>query len=236
MTVVAPETLGELLAFLVHDLRNPLSALRTNLGFLGSLESNEPDSMKEALDDGIASCDGLAAMIDNIDLIGRALRGGLAESASPIRLAPALQDVCARTRIAGASHEVKVALAPEARTTLVSVRVSQPLLLATLDNLVRNGIQLAPPRTTVRISLEVDARAAAVLIEDDGPPLAEEHRTAVFTAEGQLRLKGHPGGRYSRALGLWCARLAADAIGAELAGIPSPSERGNAFRLALPLA
>ncbi|MBM4364480.1 MAG: HAMP domain-containing histidine kinase, partial [Deltaproteobacteria bacterium] len=102
--------MGELLALVAHDLRNPLSALHSNLGFLRSvLDDADPDA-REAIDDGLVSCDGLAQIIDNLDLLAGALRepGRVPEAGSFVDVGALLDEVVHVTRAMAGSHGVEL--------------------------------------------------------------------------------------------------------------------------------
>ena len=62
-----PELVGELLGLFAHDLRNPLSALQSNASYLESTPGIDQDSL-EAIADLLVACDGLAHIIDNLDV------------------------------------------------------------------------------------------------------------------------------------------------------------------------
>src|SRR5262245_13794222 len=74
---LATHLIGELIGLLAHDLRNPLSALHSNLGYLEAVLPSDEGEAREAVEDGVVSCDGLSHVIDNVDLLGQILRGGL---------------------------------------------------------------------------------------------------------------------------------------------------------------
>ena len=85
------ELLGGLLALIVHDLRNPLSALHSNASFLQSARDAVSTDFKEALEDVSASCEALGHIIDNVELLSLKLRGEgrfAAESIAPNSSAP----------------------------------------------------------------------------------------------------------------------------------------------------
>ena len=50
-----------------------------------------------------------------------------------------------------------------------------------------------------------------------------------------MSAKGQVGARYSRGIGLYAARLAAEASGAEVRAVAPPSGSGNAFELSIAL-
>ena len=229
MDPLEPKILADLLGLTAHDLRNPLSALRTNLGFLASIGPGD-DDLRDAVADGLASCDGIAHMIDNVDLISRALRSADRRGVTPVRLGGLVIDAVGRTKLSSKSHEVTVQVADDVKGASVSVRTHQELFISALENLLRNSIQLAPAGSTVRVSLRTEAKRAGVVVHDGGPLLEAGLRESAFTAAGQAAVKGLGAGRYSRGLGLWCARLASDACAARI-DVEEPPEGGNAFVL-----
>ena len=48
---LSPELVSALLGLFAHDLRNPLSALHSNVSFLGSVVGPQDTEAREALDD-----------------------------------------------------------------------------------------------------------------------------------------------------------------------------------------
>ena len=75
-----------------------------------------------------------------------------------------------------------------------------------------------------------------VIVDHLDRALAPELAESAFTARGQLDCKSHPGGRYSRGLGLFAAAVAARASGAALSTETPRPGFTNAFELAAPLA
>jgi signal transduction histidine kinase len=88
------------------------------------------------------------------------------------------------------------------------------MLLRALSNLVRNAIQHAGESGSVLVRLRREGAELVISVNDSGAPLAAEVREQAFTPEGQLSTKNVAGGRYSRGLGLYAARIAASIAGA----------------------
>lgn len=96
------------------------------------------------------------------------------------------------------------------------VRTDRVIAQTLLRNLTDNAVKHA--RTRVRLSATTDAARATLLVEDDGPGIADE-------------ALGSPSG----GLGLRLCRDLGHRIGAELTVGRSDSLGGAAFRLTLPL-
>ena len=230
---IESQLIGELLGLLAHDLRNPLSALHSNLGYLDTVLTSQDDDAREAVEDGVVSCDGLSHVIDNVDLLGQVLRGGLRVQKTPSPVAALIAGAVERCQPAARSHGLTLELDAKARQLHAAVDVGRDLATRALTNLIRNSIQHAPPSSIVSVTASVEGKHVCVLVRDSGTSLTEEIREIAFTAEGQVAAKGRANSRYSRGMGLYCARLAAKLCGAEIVVLDAPAG-GNTFQLSLP--
>jgi signal transduction histidine kinase len=226
------QLIGELIGLFAHDLRNPLSALHSNLGYLDAVLPSQEGEAREAVEDGVVSCDGLSHVIDNVDLLGQILRGGISVTRSPSSVAALIAGAVERCQPAARSHGLTLELDPKARQMHVTVDVGRDLATRALTNLIRNSIQHAPPSSTVYVSAAVEGRHVCVYVKDSGTPLTEELVETAFTAEGQVAAKLRANSRYSRGMGLYCARVAARLCGAEVRALGVA--KGNTFQLRLP--
>jgi signal transduction histidine kinase len=230
----SPGTLGGLLALLAHDLRNPLSALHSNVGFLETTLAGQDQDSLDALSDIGASCSSLKHIIDNLELLGLAVLG----ERPALELSPlSLWDV---------THEAVHRLEPIARSYGASVvfeadRKLAPRVLGhremfgrALGNVLFNSIQNGGSSGEIQVRLALGANEGIVQITDAGQPLAENLRRSAFTADGQLSCKGDSKGRYSRGLGLFAAATAAGLSGAEIRSAPHPER--NVFEILARLA
>jgi signal transduction histidine kinase len=228
------DLVGALLGLVVHDLRNPLSALHSNASFLQSARDTTSPDTREALEDVSASCEALGHIIDNLELLALALRGERRFEQNAFTVRELIADALGRSRSLAASYGVRVEFtySPDVDVKLAT---SREMLGRALGNLIKNGIQHAQEGVPVRISARSEASRVVLLIEDGGSPVAVEFRDLAFNAEGQLSGKGQLGARYSRGIGLYAARLAAEAAGAQVCAVNPPSGTGNAFELSIAL-
>ncbi|HEX3776183.1 MAG TPA: HAMP domain-containing sensor histidine kinase [Polyangiaceae bacterium] len=226
------ELVGGLLGLIVHDLRNPLSALHSNASFLQSARDVSSPDVKEALEDVSASCEALGHIIDNVELLALALRGERRFEQNSFTVRELINDALSRARSLAASYSVRVEFvpSPEADARLAANR---EMLGRALGNLIKNGIQHAQNGVPVKVSTKASGDRTLLVVEDGGAPIAPEFMERAFSAEGQVSAKGLVGARYSRGVGLYAARLAADAAGATVRAIAPPSGTGNAFELSI---
>ena len=209
--------LGEILTLLAHDLKNPLAAVLTNLGFVStSLDDPDPAmraDAKEALIDVRHACDSLQRFVVNLELIGRAATGrvSLLPYEAPLDLGSVVDEVVDRQREAAAGRSLRVNIRP--RRTTVYARGDRDMVLRAAENLVANAVQCAPSGSEVEVAVEDAGLAARIVVYDDGAVIPLELRDVVATPAGQVLAKGRPEARYGRGLGLYAAALAAGFTG-----------------------
>ena len=228
------DLVGGLLGLIVHDLRNPLSALHSNASFLQAARDTTSEDAKEALEDVVASCEALGHIIDNVELLSLALRGERRFEQNSFTVRDLIADSLSRSRSLATSYGVRVEFAPTLDLD-VKLVTSREMLGRALGNLIKNGIQHAQDGLPVRVSARAEPTRVVLLVEDGGAAVAGEFQDKAFTAEGQVSAKGQVGARYSRGIGLYAARLAAEASKAEVRVVAPPSGSGNAFELSIPL-
>ena len=226
------DLIGGLLALIVHDLRNPLSALHSNASFLQTARDTQSPDSKEALEDVAASCEALGHIIDNVELLALSLRGERRFEQNTFTVRELIADALSRSRSLATSYGVRVEFTPSPEVE-VKLATSREMLGRALGNLIKNGIQHAQDGVPVRVSAHASGPRLVLLVEDGGAAVSADFLQKAFTAEGQVSSKGQVGARYSRGIGLFAARLAAESAGAEVRAVPSASGVGNAFELSI---
>lgn len=231
--VLDDATIGELLALITHDLRNPLSALHSNLGFLESALGGADDDSREALVDALVSCDGLLHIIDNLELLAQRLRGSASPSSGPVALGALVSTVVDATRAMAQSHGVTLLLTPNPEATALLVDSNRDFLARAVANVIRNAVQHGASGA-VHVGIEQRGGDRAIVwVTDSGTPLAGTQTDSAFLARGQIDAKATGKGRYSRGLGLFSAALAASGAKATLL---ADSSAGSRFEISIALA
>lgn len=221
---LSSELVSALLGLFAHDLRNPLSALHSNVSFLGSVVGTTDSEAREALEDVAASSDALGHITDNLELFALALEGAKPRDGHDIPLRELLREAAQKSRRFAESYRVSLDVDIESGTDL-RVVANRDMLLRSLSNLIRNAIQHAGETGKVMVKARREGAEVFVSVADSGVPLAREMGEQAFTAEGQLSTKNVSGGRYSRGLGLYAARIAADVAGARVRTSPDELSR-----------
>ena len=228
---LSADTLSDLLALLAHDLRNPLSALQSNLSFLASSPERFDLDEREAMQDAVASSDALAHMIDSLELLAKVLGSEPIRTPRMLVLAAVVQDVLVRHRNEATCHGVSLEPDSSLAGEQFRVRSDPAMFTRALGALVRNAIQYSRSGSTVRVSGWRQGERCGVLVADGGPRLASDFQESAFQPEAQCVAKRRLEARYSRGLGLYCARTAARLGAAEVRSVEPPAGATNAFLL-----
>jgi signal transduction histidine kinase len=218
----------EFAANLDHEIRTPLTSIRTDAELLG-LEASLPAAQRHRLERIVAAVDDIASSTES------ALRSsrGDAVAPEPVELAELVRATCdALADRAGASGlRIVVAVDPAAR-----LQADRQALLTVCRNLVRNAIEHAAPAT-----LTIDGDAGRLRFRDDGPGIPAALLAHVFDRflqgpRADLRAPGARPGETSprRGLGLAIARRLCELHGWRLdVASPVADGRGTAFTLSL---
>jgi signal transduction histidine kinase len=237
------------LRLLVHQLRNPLAALRTFAQLLQRRLGPHSDH-RELVEGLLAEERQLNRYVEAIsDLAGGETRLASLGGPQPLLLPPSLSGPAGQPLA-----EILAPLLQRAAATaalggrpwsapahLPSWRGDSGAVAEILANLLENAFRYSPPQAAVGLRLDPgEAGGLQLTIWDAGPAIAEAERALIFE-RGQRGSSGRhlPG----TGLGLALARDLARELGGELELIVPPSgiaadlpDQGNAFRLSLPPA
>jgi two-component system sensor histidine kinase/response regulator len=198
----------QLVAFLVHDLKNPVNAIELQ-GQRIARDAAATERSRDAAARIQIETRALLRMITNLLDLSRADEGGLAPARQPIALAELL----------GEAVEAMHPRAREARVTLsvsatgVEVVGDRDLLLRTIENLVDNAIRYAPEQSAVAMTAAADPGGVVIRVADAGPGVPEALRARVFERFAQAE---GARARTSRGLGLAFCKVAIEAHGGRI--------------------
>jgi signal transduction histidine kinase len=212
---------GELAASFAHEIRNPLTGVRSLAQRLAEEDVDEPARRRyaEVIVREVGRVEQIVA-----DLLGVSRRAApRPASAGPTELAPLLDDL-------------RILLAPRAERSGVELRVhagevhvaaSRESLAQAILNLLLNAVEHSPPGTRVELEAELADGAALIIVRDQGPGVDIAERERIF--EPLYSLSGGTG------LGLAVVRRIAAESGWGVAVADAPGG-GAEFRLRVPLA
>jgi signal transduction histidine kinase len=227
----AEEQRKKLLGVIVHDLKNPLAAVVTNIQFVQAAQLDADSS--DALTDALASSRSLLRMISNLLDISRAEDGALTPGLDHVDVGAMLEEV--RKAIAPRAEGAKVRLEVACAGAGLLVTDGQ-MLGRVLENLLDNAIRNSPAGGLIRVSAEEDGSGNIRLaVSDQGRAIPPELRERIFEQFAQVDRPDEHLARTSRGLGLPFCKVAVHALGGCIRIEDGPSG-GNTICVELPRA
>jgi two-component system sensor histidine kinase MprB len=207
----------QLVADASHELRTPITSLRTNIEVLRETEDLDPKLREELLGDVVEQSEELGALVG--DLIELARDDEPAAATEDVRLDALLSEAVARAR----RHHPGVDYRLDAEPTTVEGRPDRlgRAVNNLLDNAARHGGDGA---------VEVGLRDGVLTVRDHGPGVDPGDRPLVFDRfyRGAAARAGQGTG-----LGLAIVRQVAESHGGSVA-VEAPADGGAAFVLRFP--
>ena len=227
---------SEMLANLSHDLRAPLTAIRSAVDYL----LLTPDPAKQDLTDALALIDRRTATLEH--LIREMQELFLLEDTSH---SFAFQDLDALSFLEEyfygalpdhryASHLLQLDV-PEDLSCVISIDPEK--MVRVLDNLLTNAAKFAPAGTAITLSARpcADASSLCILVIDQGPGIPAGDLERIFTRTYTVQASRTPGSATGSGLGLSIVRAIITGHGGTVT-CESKLGVGSTFRIMLPVA
>jgi len=210
----------QLVADASHELRTPITSLRTNLELLARGQPADPDERREMFSDIVGQLERLGRLVADLIDLAR-------DEQTPALLAPvALDDVVHRAVGTMASYWPNVEFRVTSDPT--TVLGDEGRLERAVMNLLENAAKWSPSGGAV----EVSVRAGEVVVRDHGPGVAAADAPFVFERFWRApAARSMPGS----GLGLAIVREVAQSHGGS-ATLDPPDGAGARFHLRLPVA
>ena len=219
------ESQRRLLADTSHELRNPLTVVRTDLDLLG--RDLDPDTRQEVAAEAAEEAERMSRLVADLLYLTREEHAERGPS-EPVRLDRLAADVVERLQQVAPDHEVRVVEAEPVTVPGVRDRLHQ-----LVTNLVENGIRYTPAGGHVAVRVRMAGDATARLdVADDGIGIPPEHLPRVFDRfyrvdPARARTTGGTG------LGLAIVKHVAESHGGTVEAASEPGV-GSTFSVLLP--
>jgi PAS domain S-box-containing protein len=213
---------------MVHDLRNPLTAILGTLDLLdgtGSMTGHQEDMIRVARGGAQMMVNLVNAILDVTQLES----GRMPLQRERLRLTPIVTETLDLHR--PLARDRGLTLSSDVADSHPDVWADPRLVSRILHNLVGNSIKFTREGGAIRVSALSDSPSALrVAVSDDGPGIPPELRDRLFQKFTTGDVKGRGTG-----LGLAFCRLAVEAHGGRI-WVDTPPGGGTTFSFTLPLA
>ena len=194
----------ELFVGVAHELKTPLAVMKTK-NEVTLLKPRESEKYIEALKSNNEAINGMNAMIGSVLEIGRQEGAQFEE--------PVNTDVIAFLKKLGKNYEVLAKgeeknLALDLKPEIFNLNIQTGLLTHIVQNFVQNAIKFSPKNSTIMISSKLEKSKFIIEVADEGVGIDESKD--LFAPFKRYGNKGGAG------LGLFLAKGAAQALGAEI--------------------
>ena len=194
----------ELFVGVAHELKTPLAVMKTK-NEVTLLKPRDSEKYIEALKSNNEAINGMNAMIGSVLEIGRQEGAQFEE--------PVNTDVIAFLKKLGKNYEVLAKgeeknLALDLKPEIFNLNIQTSPLTHIVQNLVQNAIKFSPKNSTIAISSRLEKSKFIIEVTDEGVGIDESKD--LFAPFKRYGNKGGAG------LGLFLAKGAAQALGAEI--------------------
>ncbi len=197
----------DLTALLVHDLRNPLTAVK---GAFQLLEANLVPQDRELFKLGKNALDRVMEAVGDLLKVRMLEQGKLTLERVPTVLSELTTHVVETLRAAALDGKIDV---QQTATGDTAIEIDAKLVRRALENLLINAFRHT--NESVDVSVSGDERAVTLVVSDRGPGVPDFLKGELFDMYGSLALQ-KAGGRRGHGLGLYLVKLVSSAHGGDV--------------------
>jgi heavy metal sensor kinase len=209
-----------------HELRTPVSIMRTAADVTLSQTGRDEAEYRDALGVVAEQTTRLARLVDDMLVLARADAGGYPIVRSEVDLDGIVLDSI--RDFAAKAAAKRITLSSQVRP--VSAVADEALLRRLVGNLLSNAIAYTPEGGTVDVAIVEERGATSIRVSDSGPGIPAEDRERVFERFVRLDPARGEGGA---GLGLAIARWIAEVHGGQVELLRSDA-RGSVFAATIP--
>jgi heavy metal sensor kinase len=210
-----------------HELRTPVSIMRTAADVTLSQLGRDESEYRDALCAVSQQSSRLARLVDDMLVLARADAGGYPMIRTEVDLDAVVGDCVRELAPRAAAKGIRVT----SRLEPICVTADEALLRRMFGNLLSNALTYTPEGGAVDVTMASRQDAVAVHIADTGPGIAPDDRDRVFARFVRLDPARAEGGA---GLGLSIARWIAEAHGGHV-DLLTTGPRGSVFSATIPV-
>jgi two-component system phosphate regulon sensor histidine kinase PhoR len=217
----------EFVALVSHELRAPLTTIRTGLDILLKSHSELDQSALETIKLITDETSRLGGFVETILDISALEAGRFPVQVRPLSLTDLLEEVCTQFPEESARKRIVLDIPDNLPTLVADDQAVRSVLFHVLDNAVKYA-----PKGEVNLIASRDGTDFVIEVRDQGPGIPEAHREKVF--EMFYRIDTSDSREvYGRGLGLTLAKRFMDVIGGSIE-IIDPGPHGAVIRIKIP--
>ncbi len=200
----------EMSSLIVHDLKNPIAVIMSNLAFIDGTGKERDIDEREALEDCRSAGSRALRLLSNLADVTRAEAGRLRLQRRDAELAGLVNPLLQQRMHMAEARQVRIRSSiPEQ----IHINADVDLMTRVLENMFDNAMRHTPHGGLIDVAASGNTRGVQLSIGNTGTPIPTEARARIFEKFGQA---GAGSGRMNLGLGLYFCRLATEAHGGRI--------------------
>jgi heavy metal sensor kinase len=213
-----------------HELRSPLTALRT-VGEVGLREARTETELRETIASMLEEAQHLADLVESLLALARLEDGAPIARRETVSVGDLVAEVQSHLDVLSAEKRQDLKVQCEADLCFEGDAI---LIRHALTNIVHNAIRYSPAATEIRIEASQQNGSVCIEVKDEGPGISPEHQAAVFERFFRVdKARSREQGAFG--LGLAIAKRSVELHRGRLE-LESTPGRGSLFRMVLPIS
>jgi len=220
---------------IVHDLRNPLTAISMSIELIQLRGENLNNFQRKAMSNIAQRCDDLNSMIQSILDIQRMEEGKLKPEMGPADIVALTEEEL--QQLSYQMEKEKKLLTFTKPESLPELHFDADLIKRVIGNLMSNAIRHTPDEGKIEIDIRYEPHEHHIMlsIADNGDGLAPEYHEKIFEKFEQASLKLKGVGRGKSGLGLTFSKMAVEAHGGRIWVESEGEGKGSTFKFTIPV-
>jgi signal transduction histidine kinase len=220
----------ELFAMAIHDIKNPVSAIRGYIELLNSYDLNATEQ-HEIMTSLVNSSENVVKLTQSMCTIIAKDRPEPTLKFTPSSIKKIIDEICNQNFSYAKAKTIK--LFNKSSVGLPDIAMDETKIQEVIENLVNNAIKYGPPDCTVEVRTYIKGKALTVEVQDTGVGIPEEDLKRVFQ-KGAVLTPKPTGVEQSSGLGLWIVKRIIEEHGGKV-WVNSKVGNGSTFGFELPM-
>ena len=217
----------DLIAMLVHDLKNPISAAIANLDY--AVEDLPPGSpLANPIADARGAVKRTLRLLTNLIDVTRMESSCLRAERTSCVLSQLIHPIVREREMLARETGILIAIGEQTSPTL---HIDSDMFTRVLENIFDNAMRYTPRGGRIEVAFSDESERVQIRVGNTGKPIPVEHREAIF--EKFRQLSSREIGRMNAGLGLYFCRLAVESHGGRI-WVEERDPLGTIFVIELP--
>jgi signal transduction histidine kinase len=192
----------ELFAMAIHDIKNPVSAIRGYIELLNSYDLNATEQ-HEIMSSLVTSSENVVKLTQSMCTIIAQDRPEPTLKFAPSSMKKIIDDICNQNMSYAKAKSIK--LFNRSSVGLPDVAMDEVKMQEVIENIVNNAIKYGPPDATVEVRTFIKNKMLTVEVQDTGVGIPEADLKRAFQ-KGAILTPKPTGVEQSSGLGLWIVK------------------------------